>query len=36
MHGEHVDAFRNTVGALLPDYEDRREWLRVNGNALAM
>lgn len=36
VHDEHSDAFWNTVGALIPDYEDRREWLRVNGNSLAL
>lgn len=36
MHHEHSDAFWNTVGALIPDYKDRREWLRVNGNSLAI
>lgn len=36
MHAKHSDAFWNTVGALIPDYEDRREWLRVNGNTLAV
>lgn len=36
VHDEHSDAFWNTVGALIPDYEDRREWLRVNGNSLAI
>ncbi|MDZ5810359.1 SprT family zinc-dependent metalloprotease [Halorubrum sp. AD140] len=36
VHNEHSDAFWNTVGALIPDYEDRREWLRVNGNSLTI
>ena len=36
VHDEHSDAFWNTVGAVIPDYEDRREWLRVNGNTLAV
>ncbi|UWG46777.1 putative metal-dependent hydrolase [Halanaeroarchaeum sp. HSR-CO] len=36
VHNEHSDSFWNTVGALIPDYEDRREWLRVNGNTLAV
>jgi len=36
VHDEHSDSFWNTVGALIPDYEDRREWLRVNGNTLAV
>jgi hypothetical protein len=35
-HDEHSDAFWNTVGTLVPDYRDRREWLRVNGNTLAV
>ncbi len=33
-HDEHSDAFWNTVGTLVPDYRDRREWLRVNGATL--
>ena len=36
QHDEHSDAFWNTVGTLVPDYRDRREWLRVNGNTLAV
>ena len=36
VHDEHTDSFWNTVGALLPDYEDRREWLRLNGNTLTI
>jgi len=35
-HDLHSDAFWNTVGSLLPDYRDRREWLRVNGNQLTV
>lgn len=34
VHEEHSDSFWNTVGALIPDYEDRREWFRLNGNTL--
>lgn len=34
LHNKHSDTFWNTVGALIPDYDDRREWLRVNGNTL--
>jgi predicted metal-dependent hydrolase len=34
LHEEHSDAFWNTVGALIPEYEERREWLRLNGNTL--
>ncbi|MXR19236.1 M48 family metallopeptidase [Halobacterium bonnevillei] len=33
-HDQHSDAFWNTVGTLVPDYRDRREWLRVNGGQL--
>jgi predicted metal-dependent hydrolase len=36
VHDEHSDSFWNTVGTLIPDYEDRRRWLRVNGNTLAV
>lgn len=34
VHENHSDSFWNSVGALVPDYEDRRTWLRVNGNTL--
>lgn len=33
-HAEHSDSFWNTVGTLVPDYRERREWLRVNGATL--
>lgn len=33
-HDEHSDAFWNTVGTLVPDYRERREWLRVKGSTL--
>lgn len=36
VHENHSDSFWNTVGALIPDYEDRREWLRLNGNTLTV
>lgn len=29
-------AFWNTVGALIPDYEDRRQWLKINGRKLTV
>lgn len=35
-YDQHSDAFWNTVGTLIPDYEDRREWLRLNGNRLTI
>jgi hypothetical protein len=31
---QHSRAFWHTVGSLLPDYEERKEWLRKNGNRL--
>ena len=27
----HTKAFWNQVDKVLPDYRDRKEWLRVNG-----
>ncbi len=33
-HQDHSQFFWNTVGSIIPDYEDRREWLRINGNKL--
>lgn len=36
VHDDHSESFWNTVGALIPEYEERREWLRVNGNTLAV
>ncbi len=36
VHDDHSDAFWNTVGTLIPDYEDRREWLRLHGNSLTV
>ncbi len=35
-HEDHSSAFWNTVGSLIPDYEDRREWLRLHGNTLTV
>lgn len=35
-HEEHSDAFWNTVGTLVPDYRERREWLRVKGGSLTV
>ncbi|MDS0283492.1 M48 family metallopeptidase [Haloarcula onubensis] len=36
IHDRHSNSFWNTVGTLIPDYEDRREWLRLNGNTLTV
>ncbi len=30
-HRDHSDAFWNEVDKILPDYRDRKEWLRVRG-----
>lgn len=32
--GDHTDAFWNEVDKVLPDYRERKEWLRKNGAAL--
>ena len=35
MHlGDHTDAFWNEVDKVMPDYEERKTWLRKNGAAL--
>ena len=36
VHDDHSSPFWNTVGSIIPDYEDRREWLRLNGNTLTV
>jgi predicted metal-dependent hydrolase len=33
-HRDHSDAFWNEVDKVLPQYRERKEWLRVNGAAL--
>lgn len=35
-YDSHSSAFWNAVGSVIPDYEDRREWLRVNGRTLTV
>lgn len=35
-YDEHSNAFWNAVGSVIPDYEERREWLRVNGSTLTV
>jgi len=35
-HSDHSEEFWNAVGAVVPDYEDRREWLRINGRRLSV
>lgn len=31
IHTNHTEAFWNEVDKVMPDYRDRKEWLRVNG-----
>ena len=33
---DHSDRFWHKVASILPDYEERREWLRVNGPTLTV
>lgn len=33
-HRDHSDAFWNEVDKVLPDYRERKEWLRVRGAEL--
>jgi len=34
LHLDHTDAFWNEVDKIIPDYRDRKEWLRKNGAAM--
>ncbi len=31
IHSNHTEAFWNEVDKVIPDYRDRKEWLRING-----
>ncbi len=33
-HGDHTDAFWNEVDKVMPDFRERKEWLRKNGAGL--
>ena len=33
-HLDHTDAFWNEVDKVMPNYAERKEWLRVNGAGL--
>ncbi|MDS0299364.1 M48 family metallopeptidase [Halogeometricum sp. S1BR25-6] len=35
-HEQHSRGFWNAVGSIVPDYESRREWLRLNGRTLSV
>jgi predicted metal-dependent hydrolase len=34
QHTDHSNAFWSKVESILPDYEERKEWLRINGPTL--
>lgn len=36
LHANHSDAFWNEVDKVLPDYADRKEWLRIQGSKLTL
>jgi predicted metal-dependent hydrolase len=31
IHPNHTGAFWNQVDKIMPDYAERKEWLRING-----
>jgi len=33
-HRDHTEAFWNEVDKVLPDYRERKEWLRIRGVGL--
>ncbi len=35
-HRDHSDAFWNEVDKVLPDYRDRKDWLRIRGAQMAL
>jgi predicted metal-dependent hydrolase len=35
-HRDHSDAFWNEVDKVLPDYRERKEWLRIRGAELEL
>jgi len=35
-HSNHSRDFWNLVGSIIPDYKEKKEWLRVNGNSLEL
>jgi predicted metal-dependent hydrolase len=36
LHHDHGEAFWRAVGQVLPDYGERREWLKQHGATLAL
>ena len=36
VHGDHSKKFWKLVQDMLPDYQERRDWLRTNGRGLTL
>ena len=36
IHSNHTEAFWNEVDKVMPDYQERKEWLRLNGAGMAL
>jgi hypothetical protein len=36
IYPNHTDAFWNTVDKVLPDYMERKQWLRENGAGMEL
>lgn len=36
IHPNHIEAFWNEVDKVMPDYRERKEWLRVNGAGMGL
>ena len=36
LHKNHTAAFWNTIDKILPDYQERKEWLRVQGAGMGL
>lgn len=34
LESDHTEAFWNEVGKVMPDYLERKDWLRMNGAGL--
>ena len=34
VHGDHSKKFWKLVGSIIPDYAERKQWLKVNGSGL--
>ena len=34
LHSKHCRDFWETVETIIPDYEQKQEWLRMNGNRM--